>query len=189
MSHYVVYDGTSGKILVTGYCTDGSEEHQGENVLVVDEAVQGTETHYVASGKLCCRPVAPSDYHKWNDDEKIWEPDRDRLIATLKDIETERFNKRLSEPVTVKGASYDASESSINAIQRRLQENLAGFSLPENFVWKDSSNTFHPCNVELLEAILHECLSRDFSLRQTLWENKAKIEAMTFEEALSSLEV
>ena len=188
MSHYVVYDKASGKILVTGYCTDGSEKLQGENVLVVEEAIQSVDTHYIDNEKLCSRPVAPSDFHKWDFDKKTWEPDRDRLIAVLKNTETERFNRGLREPVKVdEGLSFDVSEPSISAIQQRLQASSSGICLPDDFVWKDATNVYHPCDIELLKSILREYLSRDFLLRQAFWENKARIEAMTFEEALEAL--
>lgn len=187
MSYYAAYIKETGQIISSGYCTDGSEVHQGESVYVSNVPIPGDGTHYIEDEKLKRRPDAPSDYHSWDIKKKEWVEDRDRLVATLKNLENASYTKQASAPVLIKGARFDASESSIGIIQQRLQVFATGVSLPNGFVWRDVDNVLHPCDAELLKSILQTFLDRDYSLRQKLWENKSKIDAMSFEEALLAL--
>lgn len=118
-------------------------------------------------------------------DLKQWIPNVEPLKYILRSkINDERY-KRSIAPINYMGAFFDADEKAQSNIIGWQTQILAGYVLPDNFVWRDTANIDHAADSDFVNGLAVAIALRNTALYQAAWAKKAVIDTLSIDDLLS----
>ena len=182
--HTLVYS-TQGKplMMMKGVLEDLNYPLEHAGSLVVDlEDNQTIDNLYVLEGGVHKKPPAPTPYHEWDWTSLCWAMPLEALdkAKTEKKAEVSKAKTAATyKPIFYQGHLFDADEVSQSKIFAWTMQINNGATIPDGFVWRDSSNVNHPADASFMLGLRTTLLLRDSYLANQSWQYKAYIDTLS----------
>jgi Domain of unknown function (DUF4376) len=127
----------------------------------------------------------PSHFYRYSFEEKCWVVNRITLIEEIDRACNKQRQETISTAVFYEGNVFDADGIAVFNLQSTLTMCMNGVSLPENFVWRDSSNNNVPMSLEKLKGLAQTIFERNNLAYMESWKVKDSLSSKTDEELLA----